>query len=33
VGKAQRAHQDTLSAHWWARRKSAFAHPTSYRVS
>src|SRR5581483_130042 len=30
VGKAQRAHRSrALRAAWWARRKSAFAHPTA----
>jgi hypothetical protein len=28
VGKAQRAHHREQSVRWWARRKSAFAHPT-----
>jgi hypothetical protein len=29
--KAQRAHQGVQRMNWWARRKSAFAHPVSPR--
>jgi hypothetical protein len=29
VGKAQRAHQAFTARRWWARRKRAFAHPTT----
>ena len=33
VGKAKRAHHCELSVEWWARRKSAFAHPTKFDYS
>src|SRR5262249_28281062 len=34
VGKAKRAHQSRqrLADRWWARRKSAFAHPTQQQL-
>src|SRR6201999_2039314 len=32
VGKAKRAHHAATASKWWARRKSAFAHPTVFFV-
>src|SRR6476620_9939815 len=29
VGRAKRAHHQTIRKKWWARRESAFAHPTN----
>jgi hypothetical protein len=32
VGKAQRAHHFNRDSWWWARRKRAFAHPTTLLI-